>query len=305
MKKSQHLLGVVVLAVALAVLAGCGSSGDSNKVSKGESSTPTAPPSTLVAPTATPSAPTSTPLPGTVTPVPDNLTAEHLRLLILAAAGTVKDVEYDVHSGGSTTAYSETKSLTLVTEDAQRLSPPLNPTDKVDILDTAVGKRYWRVNDGPWRYDPDAPAIPPSPVQRFPDWVGIVELPAGGQRAFPLSGGTGTDTTTVTDLSVSPAPSRGANRCWALMVTISAKYIVPNLPDQEMATQHILTACEPDFLVTTWTGHHVSPPDSADTVLDNYRYNTGLVLEVPTQVVEVHCPPYDSMDQQRITCIFK
>jgi hypothetical protein len=289
MKKSYLLWSVVALAVALATLTGCGSSNESDSASKGESSTP--------------SAPTATPLSPTVTPVPDNVTADQLRLLILAAAGTVKDVKWDRPSGGTTITFTETESLRLTTYFPG--SPPLNPTDKVDTLDTVEGKRYWRVNDGPWKYDPDAPLIPLHAVERFPYWATELELPVGGQHTSPQFGGTGTSSVTVTDLSVSPAPSRGANRCWALMVTAAIRFVIPGSPDEESEQQHILTACEPDFLVTARTIHWISPPGSDDSVSDNYRYNTGEVLEVPTRAVEVHCEQYPQGSQEKGTCMFQ
>lgn len=288
------LLGVclVALAAALAVLAGCGSSGGSDNVSKGEPSTP--------------SAPTATPLPPTVTPVPDNLTAEQLRLLMLAAGETVTTMKWEYRYGtdGEPSERQATNSYKLMTSDAQGLSPPLNPTDKVDILDTVEGKRYWRVNDGPWRFDPDAP-LNPDPSYRFPTWAVLIENPVGGQHVTPILG-TGTLTYTVTGLSISPAPNRGSDGCWVLTVSGSGKQTLPGQQDKVIENQHILTACEPDFLVTTYTGHPVSGygPDAKDS-LYTYLYNTGDAPAIPTQVVEVRCPPYDRMDQQRLTCMYK
>jgi hypothetical protein len=236
------------------------------------------------------------------TPVPDDLTADQLRLLMLAAAGNVKDVKWDQHSRGTTRIYTETESAMLFTYFPG--SPPLNPTDKVDFLFVRGGKEYWRVNDGPWRYDPDRELTPPS---RFPENAAIVELPVGGQQTYsPGGAGAGSTTLTVTDLSISAAASRGANRCWALTVTEASRYVVFGSPDFEVEAQDILTACEPDFLVTARTVHYVSPSGSDDIVYDNHRYNTGEVLEVPTQAVEVHCQQYSNGSSLEIdTCMYK
>ena len=110
-------------------------------------------------------------------------------------ASNFKDVKWDQHSGGTTRAFTETGSLRMFTYFPG--SPPLSPTDKVDFLFVRGGKEYWRVNDGPWRYDPDRELTPPS---RFPENAAIVELPVGGQQTLsPGGAGTGSTTLTVTD----------------------------------------------------------------------------------------------------------
>ncbi len=291
MKRVRLLLGALVFTAASVLLAACGSSGDSDGGSKGQSPTP--------------SVATSSPLPLTITPVPDNLTAEQLRLLMLAAGERVTTMKWEYRYGtdGEPSEYQATPSLTLRTSDAQNLSPPLNPTDKVDVLDTAEGKRYWRVNDGPWRFDPDAP-LNPDPFLRFPHWAQFIENPVGGQTVTSMD--TRTVTYTVTGLSISPAANRGSDRCWVLTVSGSVKQTLLGQQDKDAEGQYILTACEPDFLVTTYTGHPVSGYDpGVKDSLDTYLYNTGDAPAIPTQVVEVHCPPYDRVDQQRLTCMYK
>ena len=283
MRKTRFLATVVALATALVVLAGCGSSSDSD-------TTATSSPSEE---SSTPSAPAATLLPHTGTPVPDDLTAEQLRLLVLAAAGTVEDETYDyVKEGkGVFQTWTLTKSLTMTTSNAGSLSPPLNPTDKVDELTTAVGLRYWRVNDGPWRLDPEAPLELMGFA--FPDWVGLVNLPLNGQRTGPSS------VTTVTGLDIGSAPKRGADRCWTLTVALSWQKTPPSgTPEQK--GQVTLTACEPDFLVASYTTKWASSPATGG---ENYRYNTGEVLEVPTDVVEVHCTNVAPEDQ--LACMYK
>jgi hypothetical protein len=286
MRKTRFLATVVALATALVVLVGCGSSSDSN-------TTPTSSPSKE---SSTPSAPAATSLPHTGTRVPDNLTAEQLRVLILAAAGTVEDEIYDYRQEGKgiLQTWTLTKSLTMTTSNASRFSPPLNPTDKIDELTTAGGVSYWRVNDGPWRHDPEA-----SPILTgfaFPDWVGLVDLPVGGQRTSSSNGGS---TTTVTGLDISQAPNMGQNRCWTLTVALSWQKTAPG-SNPEQTAQVTLTACEPDFLVTSYTTRWAGRPATGG---ENYRYNTGEVLEVPTDVVEVHCTNVAPEDQ--IACMYK
>ena len=286
MRKTRFLATVVALATALVVLAGCGSSDDSN-------TTPTASPSEE---SSTPSAPAATLLPHTGTPVPDNLTAEQLRVLILAAAGTVEDEIYDYRREGEgiLQTWTLTKLLTMTTRDAGSLSPPLNPTDKIDELTTAFGSRYWRVNDGPWRLDPEVPLQPMG--FNFPDWVGLVSLPLGGQRndsTYQRS------VTTVTGLDIGSAPKRGADRCWTLTVALSWQKTPPSgTPEQE--GQVTLTACEPDFLVTSYTTKWAGSPATGG---ENYRYNTGEAPDVPTDVVEVHCTNVAPEDQ--LACMYK
>jgi hypothetical protein len=270
MRKICLLAAVVALATVLVILAGCGSSSDSE-------TTPTA----------------ATPPPNAGTPVPDNLTAEQLRLLVLAAASTVEDEIYDyIREGkGVFQTWTLTKSLTMTTSDASRFSPPLNPTDKVDELITASGVRYWRVNDGPWRYDPEAPLEQTGFA--FPDWVGLVNLPLDGQRTGPSS------VTTVTGLDIGSAPKRGADRCWTLTVALSWQKTTPSgTPEQE--GQVTLTACEPDFLVTSYTTKWAGNPATGG---ENYRYNTGEVPEIPTDAVEVHCTNVAPEDQ--MACMYK
>jgi hypothetical protein len=286
MRRTRFLATVVALATALVVLVGCGSSSDSN-------TTTTSSPSEE---SSTPSAPAATLLPHTGTPVPDDLTAEQLRLLVLAAAGTVEDETYDyVKEGkGVLQTWTMSKSLTMTTSDASSLSPPLNPTDKVDELITAFGSHYWRVNDGPWRLDPEAPLQPMG--FNFPDWVGLVSLPLGGQR----TGSTyDRSVTTVTGLDIGSAPNREADRCWILTVALSWKKADPgDTPEQK--AQVTLTACEPDFFVTSYTTQWAGKPATGG---ENYRYNTGEVPDVPTDVVEVHCTNVAPEDQ--LACMFK
>jgi len=256
----------------LVVLAGCGSSGDSN------------------------TAPAATSLPHTGTPVPDDLTAEQLRLLVLAAADTVEDEIYDYRREGKgiIQTWTLTKSLAMTTSNASRFSPPLNPTDKIDELNTPDGEYYWRVNDGPWRHDPGEPLTPLG--LRFPDWVGLVDLPVGGQRTSPSNGGS---TTTVTGLDIGPAPNREGNRCWTLTVALSWQKTAPG-SNPEQTGQATLISCEPDFLVTSYTTQWASSPATGG---ENYRYNTGEVPDVPTDVVEVHCTNVAPEDQ--LACRFK
>jgi hypothetical protein len=286
MRKTRFLAMVVALATALVVLAGCGSSGDSN-------TTATSSPSKE---SSTPSAPAATSLPQTGTRVPDNLTAEQLRVLILAAAGTVEDEIYDYRQEGKgiLLTYTLTKSLTMTTRNASNLSPPLNPTDKIDELTDPNGVQYWRVNDGPWKYDPEASLI--STGFAFPDWVGLVDLPVGGQRTSSANGGS---TTTVTGLDISQAPNMGQNRCWTLTVALSWQKTAPG-SNPEQTAQVTLTACEPDFLVTSYTTQWAGSPATGG---ENYRYNTGEVPEVPTDVVEVHCTNVAPEDQ--LACMYK
>ena len=247
-------------------------------------------------------APTATPLPPTVTPVPDNLTAEQLRLLMLAASETVTTMKWEYRYGadGEPSQHWMTKSL----EASTMTGTPLNPIDKLDLIDTVEGKRYWRVNDGPWRFDPDAP-LNPNPFFRFPSWAYVIENPVGGQHTTPVLG-TGTSTYTVTGLSISPAPNTGSNRCWVLTLSGSSKRTLPGQQDMVMENQHMFTACEPDFLVTNYTHHPVSGygADAKDSFY-TYLYNTGDAPAIPTQVVEVRCPPYDRVDQARLTCWYK
>lgn len=287
MRKTRFLATVVALATALVVLAGCGSSSDSN-------TTATSSPSEE---SSTPSTPAATSLPQTGTPVPDNLTAEQLRVLILAAAGTVEDEIYDyIREGkGILQTWTLNKSLAMTTSNASNFSPPLNPTDKIDELTTPDGEYYWRVNDGPWRHDPDEPLMKPSGL-RFPDWVGLVDLPVGGQRTSPSNGGS---TTTVTGLDISQAPNMGQNRCWTLTVALSWQKTAPG-SNPEQTGQVTLTACEPDFLVTSYTNQWAGSPATGG---ENYRYNTGEVPDVPTDVVEVHCT--DVAPEDQLACKFK
>jgi len=286
MRKTRFLATVVALATALVVLAGCGSSSDSN-------TTATSSPSKE---SSTPSAPAATSLPHTGTPVPDNLTAEQLRVLILAAASTVEDETYDyVQEGkGVLQTWTLSEGLTMRTSDASRFSPPLNPTDKVDELFTAAGSRYWRVNDGPWRHDPEAPLDRMDVF--FPDWVGLVSLPLGGQR----TGSTyDRSVTTVTGLDIGSAPNREADRCWILTVALSWKKADSgDTPEQK--AQVTLTACEPGFLVTSYTTKWAGRPATGG---ENYRYNTGEAPKVPTDVVEVHCTNVAPEDQ--MACMYK
>jgi len=286
MRKTRFLATVVALATALVVLAGCGSSSDSN-------TTTTSLPSKE---SSTPSAPAATSLPHTGTPVPDNLTAEQLRVLILAAAGTVEDEIYDYRREGKgiLQTWTLTKSLMMTTGNASNFSPPLNPTDKIDELTTTGGEYYWRVNDGPWRHDPEASLTPA--VFWFPDWAGLVDLPVGGQRTSPSNGGS---STTVTGLDISQAPNMGQNRCWTLTVALSWQKTAPG-SNPEQTAQVTLIACEPDFLVTSYTTQWAGRPATGG---ENYRYNTGEVLDVPTDVVEVHCTNVAPEDQ--LACQFK
>jgi hypothetical protein len=237
--------------------------------------------------------------------LPDNLTADQLRLLMLAAGETVTTMkaEYRYGTDGEPSEIQTTKAYELMTHDAQGLPPPLSPTDKVAILDTVEGARYWRVNDGPWKFDPDAP-LTPDPFFRFPSWAYLTEKPVGGQHTTPV--GTGTSTYTITALSISPSPARGSDRCWVLTVSGSGTQILPGQQDRVTENQHMLTACEPDFLVTTYTHHPVSGygSDTKDSFY-TYLYDTGDALAIPTQVVEVHCPPYDSWSQEKATCMYK
>ena len=286
--KSIHILATVVaLATALVVLAGCGSSSDSNTTT-----TPSPPEES-----STPSASAATSLPPIGTPVPDNLTAEQLRVLILAAAGTVEDEIYDYRQEGKgiLQTYTLTKSLTMATSNASRLSPPLNPTDKIDELTAASGGYFWRVNDGPWRYDPERSVI--AAGFSFPDWVGLVDLPVGGQHT--ISSANGGSTTTVTGLDISQAPNMGQNRCWILTVALSWRKTATGF-NPEQTAQVTLTACEPDFLVTSYTTRWAGRPATGG---ENYRYNTGEVIEVPTDAVEVHCTNVAPEDQ--IACMYK
>ena len=273
MRKTRFLATVVALAAALVVLAGCGSSDDSE-------TTPTG----------------ATRLPNAGTPVPDNLTAEQLRLLILAAAGTVEDEIYDYTREGQGVLQTWTMSrlTTMTTSDASRFSPPLNPTDKIDELATAMGVRYWRVNDGPWRYDPEAPLEPANVL--LPDWVGLVSLPLDGQRTASTYD---RSVTTVTGLDIGSAPNRGADRCWILTVALSWKKTdSSDTPEQQ--GQVTLTACEPDFLVTSYTTKWAGSPATGG---ENYRYNTGEVPDVPTDVVEVHCT--EAAPEEKSACMYK
>jgi len=285
MRKTRFLATVVALATALVVLAGCGSSSDSD-------TTPTSSPSKE---SSTPSAPAATSLPNAGTPVPDNLTAEELRLLILAAAGTVEDEIYDyVREGkGVLQTWTLTESLAMTTSNASLFSPPLKPTDKIDELFTPDGEYYWRVNDGPWRFDPEAPLTPQG--LRFPDWMGLVDLPVGGQRTSSNGG----STTTVTGLDISQAPNTGQNRCWTLTVALSWQKTPPS-GTPEQTGEVTLIVCEPDFLVTSYTTKWVGSPAVGG---ENYRYNTGEVPDVPTDVVEVHCTNVAPEDQ--LDCKFK
>jgi hypothetical protein len=286
MRKIRFLATVVALATALVVLAGCGSSSDSN-------TTPTA---SRPEESSTPSTPAATSLPHTGTPVPDDLTAEQLRLLVLAAAGTVEDEIYDYRREGKgiLQTWTLTKSLAMTTSNASNFSPPLNPTDKIDELTIAGGWYYWRVNDGPWRHDPEASPIPTA--FSFPDWVGLVDLPVGGQRTSPSNGGS---STTVTGLDISQAPNMGQNSCWTLTVALSWQKTAPGF-NPEQTGQATLIACEPDFLVTSYATKWAGSPATGG---ENYRYNTGEAPEVPTDVVEVHCTNVAPEDQ--LACMFK
>ena len=283
MRSIRLLATVAALATALVAPAGCGSSGDSK----------TAPTTSRSEGSSTPSGHAATPLPLTGTPVPGNLTADQLRLLIFTAAGTVENEIYDYFQEGKGVlqTWTLTESLTMTTSDASRFSPPLKPTDKVDELTTADGEYYWRVNDGPWRHDPEA-SLEPLEVS-FPDWVGLVELAVDDERVGEGS------TTTVTGLDISSAPSRGENRCWTLTVALSWQSMDPS-GGAEQKGQVTLTACEPDFLVTSYTTQWAGSPARGG---ENYRYNTGEVPEAPTEAVEVHCTNVAPEDQ--IACMFE
>ena len=286
MRSIRLLATVVALATALVAPAGCGSSGDSK----------TAPTASRSEGSTTPSGHAATPLPLTGTPVPGNLTAEQLRLLVFTAAGTVEDEIYDYFQEGKGVlqTWTLTESLTMTTSGASRFSPPLDPTDKVDELKTAEGGYYWRVNDGPWRHDPEA-SLEPLEVS-FPDWVGLVELSVDSQRIDSSGGGS---TTTVTGLDISSAPSRGENRCWTLTIALLWQSIASG-GSSDQTGKVALGACEPDFLVTSYTTKWSGNPARGG---ENYRYNTGEVPEVPTDAVEVHCSNVAPEDQ--IACMFE
>jgi len=293
MQRTILLLGMPMLAAALPVLAACGSSGNSTSLSTAAASTP--------------STPMATSLPPTVAPVQGDMSAEQLRTLIFASASTVKDVRYDEHSTLDIPvwerAHVETGSITMTTLSGALFSPPAKPTDKIDMLKTG-GKTYYRVSGGPWIHDADSDVTPPSPSpqDRFPIWLQVVSYTVGHQDTY--SSEQGTVSGTLTDLSAAPAPSSGSNRCWTLTSTIVGTTVLPGSPARGWTTQHIFTACEPDFLVTALTMHNVpASPIVVDTVYDNFRYNTGEVPTAPTEAVEVHCKAYTRESQEWRTCI--
>jgi hypothetical protein len=254
----------------------------------------------------------------TGTPVPDDISAEDLRKLVAAAAATVSDVtaeQYTVGRESYTFAYSRKRdggflSSFSVAPDDSFWGVVLNAGDRVDYLE-AKGKAYYRLNGGAWVSDPNEPVSRVIKADFFPPWYQFVSAPVGGPITWvpkPVgtpaspSGETETYTLTATAMSASAPTTTATGRCWDLTVDQESAMNPPR-PDRPVGVnvRHIFTVCEPHFLVIKDVG---VLPNTLGSVEDNFRYDTGITLDAPQQVVEVHCPPYDAWSKERVACLF-
>ena len=314
---------------AVLTLTACG--GSSNKGTGAVSTRPattlpgsagptTAATTVATAPTAT-SAPIATVAPNVPGSLPDDVSAEALRQIIASAAAKVNDATWVTYFGGGEakqTLHSKTRSGNelysfFVVAGQNSYSPPLNPGDRVDYL--SVGHvRYWRVNDGAWKNDPDEPLDPSSQPDAFPSWYPLISVPVGVPVSSTLSGpadswkspagGSLTYTLTATDMSAERAAPTSVGRCWDLTINYELSETSPPPPNATawpITQRYVLNVCEPDFLVTKFT---TVLYDGRQLIEDQYQYNTGVPLVTPDKVTEVRCPPYTAVSQDRVNCWF-
>jgi hypothetical protein len=304
------LVGVVGALTVLAALtaAGCGGSSGNGT------------------PSASPSPPSSTAAPETTTAggtpaatAANDISADQLRQDMAAAAAKVNDANWESYLVGSESnvvLHSKNRSggvfYSFFSQGKGTYSPPLNVGDRVDYL-TVDHIRYWRVNDGPWKNDPNEPPDPSTEPDLFPNWYALVSVPVGVPVSMTQSGpadswksppgGSVTYTLTATGISASGSAS-STGRCWDLTINYELSETgqpPPNATAWPVTQEYVLTACQPDLLVTKFV---TKLYDGRQLVEDKYQYNTGVPLGKPDQVTEVSCPPYTSVSQDRINCWF-
>lgn len=305
--------GVLTVMATLA-LAGCGGSSGGGA---GDHASPTPPPA--ASPTAA-SAPTATAGGATPAAVPETYSAEELRQLVAAAAAMINDATWETYLEGSestATLHAKTRSgnelYSFLSRGKNSYSPPLKVGDRVNNL-TVNHVRYWRVNDGPWMNDPDEPPDPSSVPDFFPSWYPLISVPVGVPVSTTVSGpadswksppgGSMTYTLTSTGMSVMGPTTTPAGRCWDLVINYEMSETGPPPPNATawpIAQQYVLTVCEPDHLVTRFL---TVLYDGRQLIEDTYQYNTGVLLGKPDPVMEVRCPPYTAVSQDRINCWF-
>lgn len=306
--------GVLAITVVLA-LTGCGGSSSNGTSDANPSPTPPA----SVGPTAA-SGPTATAAGVTPGAVPDDISAEALRQLVASAAAKVNDATWENYlatSQDAVTLHSKTRSgnelYSFYSKGKGSYSPPLKPGDRVDYL-SVNHVRYWRVNDGPWKNDPDEPPDPSSEPDLFPSWYPLISVPVGVTVSTTLSGpadswkspagGSLTYTLTATGMSVSGPTTAVTGRCWDLTINYEMSETGPPPPNATawpVTQQYVLTVCEPSLLVTKFV---TMLYDGRQLIEDQYEYNTGIPLAKPDPVTEVRCPPYTAVSQDRINCWF-
>lgn len=303
--------------IAMLTLGGCGGSSSQGTGTPVAGASPSPP--AAARPTAA-SQPTATAGGRTPATALDDVSAADLQQIVASAAARVSDAKWKTYLAGS----EDTASLHSKTRGGNELysffikgkssySPPLKAGDRVDYL--SVGHvRYWRVNEGPWKNDPDEPPDPSSEPDFFPSWYPLISVPVGVPVSTTISGpadswksppgGSVTYTLTATGMSVSGPTTSPAGRCWDLNIRYEMSETAPPPPNATawpIAQQYVLTVCEPDFLVTKFL---TVLYDGRQLIEDSYEYNTGVPLSKPDQVTEVRCPPYSAVSSDRINCWF-